>query len=214
MASSPAGAASQSASSFRSGPPCPGGPLAAGLCRGAVHELAGAVKEERRVLPVPLLHQRGPLLTVQGPKSGGPGPDLRPWQKTIKRDNYDRRAYGLQLVQLHRNPWDRPRKDDIWGVEGRVPGPVPGGCPGEADRDYISYSGLGPIDVSASACIVTSAPCQPYTGDFGSGGGNVLDWSRYLSTFEYFDLDTDRFEKTRSAILFDRIQQVLVKMDR
>lgn len=31
-------------------PLCPGGPFAAGLRRGAVYELAGAVKEERRVL--------------------------------------------------------------------------------------------------------------------------------------------------------------------
>lgn len=88
------------------------------------------------------------------------------------------------------------------------------GVLGEADKDYISYSGLVPIDFSEPACTGTSAPYQPYSRDFGSSGGNVLDWSRHLSTFEYFDLDTDRFEKTRSAILFDRIQQVLAKMGR
>lgn len=71
-----------------------------------------------------------------------------------------------------------------------------------------------PIDFSEPACTGTAAPYQPYSRDFWSGGGNVLDWSRHLSIFEYFDLDTDRFEKTRSDILFDRIQQVLAKMDR
>lgn len=30
--------------------------------------------------------------------------------------------------------------------------------------------------------------------------------------FGYFTPDTNRFEKTRSAILFDRIQQVLAKL--
>ena len=84
----------------------------------------------------------------------------------------------------------------------------------EADKNYISYSGLVPIDFSEPSCTITAAPYQPYGRDFGSSGGNILNWSRYLSTYEYFNPDTNRFEPTRSAILFDRIQQVLVKMDR
>lgn len=82
----------------------------------------------------------------------------------------------------------------------------------EADKGYISYSGLVPIDFSEPSCTITSAPCQPYSADFESSGGNVLDWSRYLSTYEYFNPDANRFEPTRRAILFDRIRQVLVKM--
>lgn len=82
----------------------------------------------------------------------------------------------------------------------------------EADKDYISYSGLVPIDFSEPSCTITSAPYQPYNRDFWSSGGNVLDWSKYLSTWEYFNPDTNRFEPTRRAILFDRIQQVLAKM--
>ena len=84
----------------------------------------------------------------------------------------------------------------------------------EADKDYISYSGLVPIDFSEPTCTITAAPYQPYVRDFWSSGGNILDWSRYLSTYEYFNSDTNRFEPTRSAVLFDRIQQVLVKMGR
>ena len=84
----------------------------------------------------------------------------------------------------------------------------------EADKDYISYSGLVPIDFSEPTCTITAAPYQPYSTDFWSSGGNILDWSRYLSTYEYFNSDTNRFEPTRSAVLFDRIQQVLVKMGR
>ena len=84
----------------------------------------------------------------------------------------------------------------------------------EADKDYISYSGLVPIDFSEPTCTGSAAPYQPYDRDFGSSGGNILNWSRYLSTYEYFNPDTNRFEPTRSAILFDRIQQVLVKMGR
>lgn len=82
----------------------------------------------------------------------------------------------------------------------------------EADKDYVSYSGLVPIDFSEPSCTGTTAPYQPYGVEFWSSGGDVLDWSRYLSTYEYFNPDTNRFEPTRRAILFDRIQQVLVKM--
>lgn len=81
----------------------------------------------------------------------------------------------------------------------------------EADKDYISYGDLVPI-ACIEPCTVTEAPYQPYTSGFWSSGGDVLDWSRYLSTYEYFNPDTNRFEKTRSAILFDRIQQVLSKL--
>lgn len=90
----------------------------------------------------------------------------------------------------------------------------PAGAAAQSASSFRIGRGLVPIDFSEPACTGTSAPYQPYSRDFGSSGGNVLDWSCYLSTFEYFDLDTDRFEKTRSAILFDRIQQVLAKMDR
>lgn len=82
----------------------------------------------------------------------------------------------------------------------------------EADKNYISYKSLVPIDFSEPSCTVTAAPYRPYTGEFWSSGGNVLDWSRHLSTYEYFNPDTNRFEPTRRAILFDRIGQVLVKM--
>lgn len=82
----------------------------------------------------------------------------------------------------------------------------------EADKDYLSYGPLTAIDFSEEGFTITAAPYQPYRRDFGSGGGNVLDWSRYLASFEHFDPDTNRFEPTRSAILFDRIRQVLSKL--
>ena len=85
----------------------------------------------------------------------------------------------------------------------------------EADKDYVSYRGLIPVDFSETGCTITRrTPCAPYDSSFCSSGGNVLDWSKYLSTFERFNPDTNRFEQTRSAILFERIQKVLVKMGR
>lgn len=81
----------------------------------------------------------------------------------------------------------------------------------EADKDYISYGIMTPI-YCIEPCTITAASYQPYDRHFGSSGGNVLDWSKYLSTYEYFNPDTNRFEPTRSAILFDRIRQVLAKM--
>lgn len=84
----------------------------------------------------------------------------------------------------------------------------------EEDRNFISYKSLVPAAFfSTVQCASTTAPYQPYTVDFWSSGGNVLDWSRYLSTFERFNPDTRSYERSASAMLFDRIRQVLVKME-
>ncbi len=83
----------------------------------------------------------------------------------------------------------------------------------EEDKDCVSYNSLVPATFFTTVqCTTTAAPFQPYTDGFWSSGGNVLDWSRYLSTFERFDPDTRSYQRTPGAILFDRIQQVLVKM--
>lgn len=113
----------------------------------------------------------------------------------------------LEHLSVSYNPREMTREDyqalvdDLCGY----------GVLDEADKDYISYGIMTPI-YCIEPCTITAASYQPYDSYFGSSGGNVLDWSKYLSTYEYFNSDTNRFESTRSAILFDRIRQVLAKM--
>lgn len=83
----------------------------------------------------------------------------------------------------------------------------------EADKDWISYGILTPVTfLPELSCTGTAAAYKPYDSSLLSSGGNVLDWSKYLSTFEYVNPDTGVWEKTRSAILFERIQNVLAGM--
>lgn len=89
----------------------------------------------------------------------------------------------------------------------------------EADKDYVSYTyNVGGYELSRvvwepdSITENVSPVYDRYSSSFSSSSGNVLDWSRYLSTFEYFNTDTQSFEKTRSVILFDMMQDVLNQM--
>lgn len=82
----------------------------------------------------------------------------------------------------------------------------------EGDKDYLSYGELVPAHFLSTVMCTTTPYYAPYTDSFSSSGGNVLEWSKYLSTFESFNPDTKSYEKTRSAILFKRIQDVFDKM--
>lgn len=82
------------------------------------------------------------------------------------------------------------------------------------DIPHVSVSpvaeGLIPVDFSEPVGTLTSARTdRRFSRDFSSSGGNVLDWARYLATFEDFNPDTRAFEKTRSAILFGKIRDIL-----
>lgn len=85
----------------------------------------------------------------------------------------------------------------------------------EEDKDYVSYGIMTPLTSWSGTCSVSprlSDPYAPYDSSFSSSGGNVLDWSKYLSTFEQYNENTGSFKRTVSAILFEKIQKVLVKM--
>ena len=87
----------------------------------------------------------------------------------------------------------------------------------EADKEYVSSSvGAGGmeltrIDLSAQGGTITPVYSR-YNNSFASSNGNVLDWAKYLSTVEYFDSKTQSFAKTRSAVLFEMMKNVLDQM--
>ena len=91
----------------------------------------------------------------------------------------------------------------------------------ESDKDHVSYGmnagswELTRIDPLAPTATITSNVPPEYSrfnSSFSSSGGNILDWASYLSTFEHFNTDSQSFEKTRSAILFDIMQDILNQM--
>lgn len=83
------------------------------------------------------------------------------------------------------------------------------GILGEGDKDYLAYSGLTRLDLSGPVCEITKGcPGKPMY-DFADCNGNVLEWSKYRASFEYFDAQTNSFQKSRSAILFGKLETVL-----
>jgi hypothetical protein len=51
-----------------------------------------------------------------------------------------------------------------------------------------------------------------YDNSFESSRGNVLGWASHLAQFETFNTQTQSYEKTRTAILYGKIRDVLLKM--
>lgn len=77
------------------------------------------------------------------------------------------------------------------------------------DIQYVSVSsvaeGLIPVDFSEPVGTLTSARTdRHFSSDFSSSGGSVLDWVRYLATFEDFNPGPQSFEKPRSSGMFWR----------
>lgn len=82
----------------------------------------------------------------------------------------------------------------------------------EQDKDYVSCSSLVPLDLSIPACEITKmVPGKPKF-NFDDCNDNVLDWAKFRSTFESFDSCNKTFQKTRSAILFGKIEDVLTQI--
>lgn len=84
----------------------------------------------------------------------------------------------------------------------------------QEDLPYLSAGPAGeiltPVDFSQPVATVTAGrPGRYFSREFSSSGGSVLDWAGYLSSFEFFNPDTQSFEKTGSALLFDRLRDVL-----
>lgn len=88
----------------------------------------------------------------------------------------------------------------------------------EDDKDYVHYSAFGSdlimIPLKFDIPISTWGPRSPmgYSESFSSCGGNVLEWSYYLSQFETFNQQLNSCEKTRSAVLYGKICDVLQMM--
>lgn len=64
-----------------------------------------------------------------------------------------------------------------------------------------------------SRLTLSAVPVTPgYTSSFPFNDGNVLAWTKYMSTFGTFNPSSGDFEKTTEALLFDKLQDILLRM--
>lgn len=90
----------------------------------------------------------------------------------------------------------------------------------EGDKDYVSYNMAGKdsdlvlIPLKFDIPISTWGPISRmgYDNSFESSRGNVLGWASHLAQFETFNTQTQSYEKTRTAILYGKIRDVLLKI--
>lgn len=92
----------------------------------------------------------------------------------------------------------------------------------EEDKPLV-YCGVGDYDDAVMIPVscrphfravltpVVSAP-PGYASSFPFDDGNVLAWTKYMSTFGTFDPTSGDFKKTTEALLFDKLQDILLQM--
>lgn len=90
----------------------------------------------------------------------------------------------------------------------------------EEDKPFVgcgvdSSGSLMMIPLSYSSRVeatITPDTGSKYREGFPSSGGNVLEWTRHLSTYGNFNAWTGRFEQTDKAKLYEKLYQVLSQM--
>lgn len=90
----------------------------------------------------------------------------------------------------------------------------------EEDKPLVSC-GVGSGDlvlipvssVPHGEAYLTTAPYIPgYASSFPFNDGNVLAWTKYLSTFGTYNPSSGAFEKSEKALLFEKLQNILLQM--
>ena len=74
----------------------------------------------------------------------------------------------------------------------------------EEDKPFVGYTNLIPLDLSEPEIkMIPLSVVSP------SNGTDMLGWSKYYASFTTFNNDTQSYEKTRSAILYEKIYSIL-----
>ena len=79
------------------------------------------------------------------------------------------------------------------------------------------FSGLDMTPVSylnprGEASLTTVFAAPGYASSFPFNDGNALAWTKYMSTFGTFDPSSGSFQKTEKALLFEKLQNILLQM--
>ncbi len=88
------------------------------------------------------------------------------------------------------------------------------------DKPNLSCGAFGNLDLiplnsfrsSISGTPATFQDVCSFSDSFSSCNGNVKDWANFLSTFRELNPHTHTFEKSKRAILFERIADILEKI--
>lgn len=91
-----------------------------------------------------------------------------------------------------------------------------------AEEDKVFVSGDAVITSSGNVMVRVSGPSvefslttdigSKYREEFSSSGGNVLEWTRHLSTYEKYNTTIGRFEKTDKAQLNQKLYNILSQL--
>lgn len=76
--------------------------------------------------------------------------------------------------------------------------------------DFVLIPVSGNQKCQASLTTVSAPP--GYDTAFPLKGGDALAWTRYMSSFGTWDPSSGAFEKTEKALLFEKLQNILLQM--
>lgn len=62
------------------------------------------------------------------------------------------------------------------------------------------------------ASLTTVSAPPGYACSFPAQGGDALAWTKYMSSFGTFDSSSGAFQKTEKALLFEKLQKILLQM--
>lgn len=82
----------------------------------------------------------------------------------------------------------------------------------DGDTMTVGDKTLTKVSTETFGAFITTDIGTTYSRSFSSSGGNVLDWSRHLSTYGTYNTGIGRFEQTHQAKLYGKLYDVLSQM--
>lgn len=77
------------------------------------------------------------------------------------------------------------------------------------DAMMVGDKTLTKVSTETFGAFITTDIGTTYSRSFSSSGGNVLDWSRHLSTYGTYNAGIGRFEQTHQAKLYGKLYDIL-----
>lgn len=83
---------------------------------------------------------------------------------------------------------------------------------GVGDSDDLVMTPVSYLNPRGEAYLTTVSAPPGYDTAFLLKGGDALAWTKYMSSFGTFDPSSGDFEKSTKALLFDKLQDILLQM--
>ena len=82
----------------------------------------------------------------------------------------------------------------------------------EEDKPLVYGGVVSYLNPRGEAYLTTVSAPPGYDTAFLLKGGDALAWTKYMSSFGTFDPSSGDFEKSTKALLFDKLQDILLQM--